>query len=742
MESFEQYNEITGDITDIIYKNEANGYTVCVVKTKEGEITLVGNLPFVNQGERIKAYGFWVQHKDYGDQFKVVTFEKCLPDTCETIEKSLASGLIKGIGPVTAKKIVEKFGLDTMKIIDTQPDKLAEVKGISLKKAQEIGQSYKEKAEAQRMILAFQDYGITPGVAMKIYGVFGNQALQRVKENPYCLTEEVFGIGFKTADVIAMKMGIDMSSDSRVTAGIRYVLSQGAVAGHTYLPEDLLIEKTSELLGVYKDQVEHLLAGLVVDKHVVIEQTDDGRNIYLAAFYTAEKNAAIKLLRLAEVEYHYGDASLDERINRLEVKNNIKLDETQREAVKLAVSNGVLVITGGPGTGKTTIINTIIGLLKEDKKVFLLAAPTGRAAKRMTQATGYEAKTLHRLLEIGYREEGHDETALFARNEENPLIADVIIVDEMSMVDILLMNHLLKAITPGTVLIMVGDANQLPSVGPGNVLRDIISSEKIKKIKLTQIYRQNENSMITLNAHHINNGRMPEMNNRNGDFFLLTKNSTEKLVSTVVDLCTTRLPNTYGYNPMEDIQVLTPLRKGAAGVNEMNIRLQAVLNPKKHGRREYKFRDFTYREGDKVMQIKNNYDLTWVMCNNDSIWGEGIFNGDMGIIEELDDEARSAKIIFEDRYVYYDYALFEELEPAYAITVHKSQGSEFPAVVLPIYPGPPMLMTRNLLYTAVTRAKSLVVIVGNEAVLESMVNNVRELKRYSGLKNKLIVFSE
>ncbi|HBN85931.1 MAG TPA: ATP-dependent RecD-like DNA helicase [Clostridiales bacterium] len=742
MESFEQCTEITGDITDIIFKNEANGYTVCVMKTKEGEVTAVGNLPFVNQGDRVKVTGVWVQHKDYGDQFKVVAFEKCQPDTCETIEKSLTSGLIKGIGPVTAKKIVEKFGLDTLKIIDTQPDKLAEIKGISLKKAQEISKSYKEKAEAQRIILAFQEYGITPGYAMKIYGVYGNQALNRVKEDPYCLTEEVFGIGFKTADTIAMKMGMDMSSDSRVTAGIRYVLSQAAGAGHTYLPENLLVEKTSALLGVLSDQVEHLLAGLVVDKHVIIEQTDSGRNIYLSVFYTAEKNAALKLLRLAEVEYHYDSTSLDDRINRLEIKNNITLDDTQKEAVKQAVTNGVLVITGGPGTGKTTIINTIIGLLKEDKKEFSLAAPTGRAAKRMTQATGYEAKTLHRLLEIGYKEEGNDETALFARDEENPLAADVIIIDEMSMVDILLMNHLLKAITPGTVLIMVGDANQLPSVGPGNVLRDIISSEKIKKIKLTRIYRQNENSMITMNAHHINSGNMPEVNNRDGDFFFLTKNSTEKIVSTVVDLCTKRLPNTYGYNPMEDIQVLTPLRKGTAGVYELNLRLQGMLNPKRSDRREYKFRDFTYREGDKVMQIKNNYNLTWVMNNNDSIWGEGIFNGDMGIIEDMDDEAKTAKIIFEDRYVYYEYALFDELEPAYAITVHKSQGSEFPAVVLPIYPGPPMLMTRNLLYTAVTRAKDLVVIVGNQAVLQGMVNNVRELKRYCGLKNKLIVFSE
>jgi exodeoxyribonuclease V alpha subunit len=742
LEQIEQLIDLTGNVTDIIFKNEANGYLVCVLKTKEGKITVVGNLPFVNEGDRIKVTGYRVQHRDYGEQFKVVSFEKCEPDTHESIERSLASGLIKGIGPVTAKKIVEKFGNDTLKIIETQPDKLAEIKGISLKKALEIGKAYKEQAEAQRIILQFQEYGISPGYAMKIYRVFGNQALQRVRENPYCLTEEVFGIGFKTADNIAMKIGIDMASDSRVEAGIRYVLSEAARSGHTYLPEPVLVGKTAALLGVLQDQVEHLISGLAVDKKITVEQTESGIHIYLSAFYIAEKNVALKLLRLAETEFPADEETLDLRIGVLEKMNNITLDETQKEAVKMAVTSGLCIITGGPGTGKTTIINTIIGLMKEDKKVFLLAAPTGRAAKRMTQAIGHEAKTIHRLLEIGYMEEGNDDSLEFARNESNPLIADIVIIDEMSMVDILLMNHLLKAIIPGTRLVLIGDSNQLPSVGPGNVLRDIITGGKFKTVQLNRIYRQNEDSMITLNAHYINSGKMPEMNNQKGDFFFLSKNSPEKLASTVVELCAYRLPNAYGYDPMKDIQVLTPIRKGIAGVNELNVRLQEVLNPKKPGLGEYKFKDFTYRVGDKVMQIKNNYNLQWVMNDNESVWGEGIFNGDIGIIEELDDENRVAKIVFEDRYAYYDYGLFDELEPAYAVTVHKSQGSEFPAVILPVYPGPPLLMTRNLLYTAVTRARELVVIVGNKAALQGMVDNVRELKRYSGLKSKIIAYGE
>lgn len=732
---------IEGTIEDIIYKNEANGYTVCDIRGDKDVITCVGYLPFINAGETIKASGKWVKHPDYGDQFKVELYEKVMPKTVDAIEKYLSSGIVKGVGPATAAKIVQKFGSSTLDIISTDPKRLSEIKGISLDKALMIGHALDEQRGLRDVVMFLQEYGINPSACIKIYKAYAESAVSRIKENPYRLCEDIFGIGFKTADRIAMKLGIDPASRFRIRSGIKYILTQASSNGHTYLPENSLKEHASVLLETEAFDLEDALISLIFDKVVITDKSDKSNHVYLSSLYSAEQDVCKRLLNLSQIRFNKGFDNFGDKLDKLAKDEGIQLAQMQAEAIREALANGVLVITGGPGTGKTTIIKSIIKLLMEDGHKIALAAPTGRAAKRMSEATGFEARTIHRLLEIGYS--GDESELLFQRNENNPIEADVIIIDEVSMVDILIMNHLLKAVPPGARLILVGDADQLPSVGAGSVLQDIIGCNVIKTVRLTEIFRQAGESMITVNAHRINRGEVPILNARDKDFFFLPRNGLESIVRTVVDLCGRRLPDTYGFDPRKDIQVLSATRKGPAGVANLNLELQKKLNPPGRSKTEKASRAYVFREGDRVMQVKNNYTLRWVRPENNNIDGTGVFNGDMGMIRRINEDESNLEILFDDdRLVEYDYSILDEIEPAFAVTIHKSQGSEFPVVIMPVFQGPQVLMTRNLLYTAVTRAKKMVVLVGDEAFLHEMVYNKREALRYSGLSDKLKKFAD
>ena len=735
--------KIEGTVEEIIYSNEVNGYTVCDIKKEEDVITAVGFMPFINIGESIRITGKWVTHPDYGEQLKVEYYEKMLPETSDAIEKYLASGIIKGVGPATAKKIVGKFGEDTLNIIQFNPERLSEIKGINLDKALRIGRTFEEQRGLMKVVMFFQEHGISSAYSTKIFKAFGENTIEEIKTNPYKLVGESFGIGFKTADRIARSLGIEPGSKHRISSGIKYVLSQAAVNGHSFVPEEQLREYASELLEVNLEGIDGALISLILDKSVCVESDGQGRKIYLSAFYYAEIGVCKKLGEVASVCFNGGLEDFDKRIFQVQEEEGIVLAEKQKEAVREALVNGVLVITGGPGTGKTTIIKSIIKLLSAEGYEIALAAPTGRAAKRMTEATGFEAKTIHRLLEIGYM--GDNSELVFARDENNPIDADVVIIDEMSMVDILLMNHLLKAVMPGTRLVLVGDTDQLPSVGAGNVLKDVISSGVIPTVKLSEIFRQAEESMIIVNAHKINRGEYPHLNKKDKDFFFLSRAGGEDIVNTIVELLGKRLPNSYGYDPLKHIQILTPTRKGPVGVANLNLQLQKVLNPPGKNKNEKAFGGFTFREGDRVMQIKNNYNLKWEKAGNSRSEGVGVFNGDTGIIQSIDEEEQAIRVLFEDeKLVDYDFSILDELEPAFAITIHKSQGSEFPVVVIPLLQGPQVLMTRNLLYTAVTRARDLVILTGSDSVLREMINNDREAKRYSDVAEKLkkSVFNE
>lgn len=727
---------VEGVVEDIIYSNEITGYMVCDIKCDQNTVTAVGYMPFLNIGETVKITGKWVNHPEYGDQLKVELYEKLLPQTEEAIEKYLASGVIKGIGPATAARIVKAFGKDTLDIINFRPQMLAEVKGISLDKAIRIGQAFEEQKGLRNVVLFLQEYGISPACCMKIHKALGDKAVDEIKQNPYRLSDDIFGIGFRTADRIAMSLGVDPASKFRICSGIKHVLSQAAGNGHTYFPEDKLKEHTSQLLQTNLADIEDSLVSLVLDKAIVAEKQDGINRLYLSSFFNAELGVCKKLIELTLVDFDSKMEDVDGKLRMIETEEGIELAGMQKTAISEALKNGVLVITGGPGTGKTTIIKSIIRLLEREGHKIVLAAPTGRAAKRMSEATGYEARTIHRLLEIGYT--GDDRDLLFQRNESNPLEADIIIIDETSMVDVLLMNHLLKAVPPGARLILAGDTNQLPSVGAGNVLNDIIGSGLVKTVRLTEIFRQAQESMIIVNAHRINSGELPYLNAKDKDFFFVPRSNAESVVRAVTDLCARRLPDTYGYEPMRQIQVLTPTRKGPAGVVNLNAELQKVLNKPAKTRCEKEFRDYIFREGDRVMQVKNNYNLRWVKAGQSYIDGTGVFNGDTGIIKKIDEKEQVIEVAFEeDRLVEYDFAILDEIEPAFAVTIHKSQGSEFPVVVMPVVPGPQVLMTRNLLYTAVTRARDLVVLVGDEGTLAEMVANEREMLRYSGLMDKL-----
>ncbi|QSZ27960.1 ATP-dependent RecD-like DNA helicase [Aceticella autotrophica] len=725
--------EIEGIVEEIIFKNEQNGYTVLELAIKDGAVTAVGYMPYVTIGETLKIEGEWTSHPDYGNQIKVERYETITPATLNGMERFLASGLITGIGPVMAKKIVNKFGLDSLNIIETKPEMLKEIPGIGEERVKKIFESYEKQKGLREIMIFFQGYGISTTNAIKIYKQYGQDAIALIKQNPYRLADEIYGIGFRTADKIAFSMGIDAHSSYRISSGTKYVLMQYAANGNTYVPKDILIEETAKLLNVEEEEVEDSLVLLVQGDKVRFETFEDGMiGVYYVPYHVAEVNTAQKIINMVLTEVQPVDLNIKQEIEKIEKEMGIALAENQKIAVEEAVKNSILIITGGPGTGKTTIINFIIRLFEKYGKSVILAAPTGRAAKRMTEATGKEAKTIHRLLEYSYSDE---EGRGFAKDEKNPLTQDVIIVDEASMMDILLMNALLKAIPLSTRLILVGDIDQLPSVGAGNVLRDIIDSGMVKVIRLKEIFRQGKESLIIINAHMINKGEYPSYNDKNSDFFFIPQDTQEEILKTILDLSKRRLPDAYGFNPMSDIQILSPMRKGLIGVINLNNELQKCLNPKRKGIEEKQMKDFIFRVGDRVMQVKNNYKMKWLKGDEK---GEGVFNGDMGVIKRIDSEEQKISVYFDDdKLVEYDFSDLDELNLSYCVTVHKSQGSEFPAVIMPMSFGPPMLLTRNLLYTAVTRAKKLVVIVGQEKYLKYMIDNNLISERFSGLLQKL-----
>ena len=728
--------KLAGYVEHIIYRNADNGYTVLNLVNGEDEITCVGIFSTIAEGENIEATGDYTDHPTYGTQFKVVSFEEKAPEDQEAIERYLGSGAIKGIGLAMAARIVRRFKEDTFRIIEEEPERLVEVKGISERKAMEIASQVNEKRDLRQAMIFLQQFGITMNLAVKIYNKYGQEVYGILKENPYRLADDIEGVGFRTADDIAAKAGIRTDSDFRVRSGILYTLLQASGEGHTFLPQEELTAKTSELLGIDKEIIEKNYMDLSIDRKIIMKQSGDQVQIYSSSFYYMEANTAT-MLRKLDITYDVADAEIEQRIHNIEKQTGMQLDEHQVQAVKEAVRNGLLIITGGPGTGKTTTINTIIRYFEIEGMDIFLAAPTGRAAKRMSETTGFEARTIHRMLELNGGMEG---SAGFERNETNPLETDVVIIDEMSMVDITLMNSLLKAIAPGTRLILVGDINQLPSVGPGSVLKDIIQSEAFNVVMLTKIFRQASTSDIIVNAHKINRGEEVSLDNKSMDFFFLKRYEADIIINVVLQLVKQKLPKFVDATPY-DIQVLTPMRKGLLGVERLNGILQQYLNPPDKSKREKEHGDMVFREGDKVMQTKNNYQLEWEICTKFGLTvdkGMGIFNGDMGIITEINDFAETMTVEFDEgRKVEYSYKLLDELELAYAITIHKSQGSEYPAVVIPLLNGPSMLMNRNLLYTAVTRARKCVTLVGNDATFNQMIQNTSQQKRYSGLCDRI-----
>ena len=688
---------LAGYVEHIIYRNADNGYTVLNLVSGEDEITCVGIFSAIAEGENIEAQGEYTEHPTYGQQFKVTSFEEKAPEDEEAIERYLGSGAIKGIGLAMAARIVRRFKEDTFRIIEEEPERLAEIKGISNRKAMEIASQVNEKRDLRQAMIFLQQYGITMNLAVKVYQAYGQDVYGIIRENPYRLADDIDGVGFRTADEIAARVGIRMDSDFRVRSGILYTLLQASGEGHTYLPETELTPRASKLLNVTAEQVEKQYMDLAIERKIILKQMEDQTQIYAASFYYMEANTATMLKRL-NVSYDVSDAEIEQQIRGIEKKSGMTLDEHQVTAVKEAVRNGLLVITGGPGTGKTTTINTIIRYFELEGLEIFLAAPTGRAAKRMSETTGFEARTVHRMLELNGGAEG---SGGFERDESNPLEADVIIVDEMSMVDISLMYSLLKAISVGTRLILVGDVNQLPSVGPGSVLRDIIQSHACNVVMLTKIFRQASTSDIIVNAHKINHGEEVILDNKSMDFFFLKRYDADVIINVVLQLIKQKLPKFVDATPY-DIQVLTPMRKGLLGVERLNGILQRYMNPPANDKVEKEYGSTVFREGDKVMQTKNNYQLAWEIRTKFGLTvdkGLGIFNGDMGIIRQINDFAEQMIIEFDEgRMVEYPYKLLDELELAYAITIHKSQGSEYPAVVIPLLGGPMMLMNRNLLY--------------------------------------------
>ena len=736
---------IEGYVDHIIFRNQDNGYTVMVVVTEDEELTCVGSFQYMNEGETIKAFGHYTEHPSYGRQFAMSSYEVVVPQDSQAMERYLASGAVKGIGAALAARIVRRFKEDTLRIMEEEPERLAEVKGISLRKAQEISDQIVEKSDMRKAMMFLQQYGISLSLGGRIYKQYGPQMYHVLKENPYQMAEDVDGIGFKIADEIAGRIGILPDSDYRIRSGLLYILTQASAEGHVYLPQKLLLRRASALLGVEESYMEKHIMDLAIERKVVIkeivsDEEEPEQIVYASQFYQVELHVA-QMLKELDLKEEINQDKLRLQLDELESAEEITLDEKQRQAVMQAASNGLLVVTGGPGTGKTTTINAIIRYFEQQDEEILLAAPTGRAAKRMTETTGYEAKTIHRLLELsGMPEDQAQKGIHFERNAQNPLEADVIIIDEMSMVDIFLMHALLSAIMPGTRLILVGDVNQLPSVGAGSVLKDIISSGQFAVVELTKIFRQASQSDIVVNAHKINKGIPVTLDNKSMDFFFLKRYDANVIIRVLIALIQNKLPKFVNATPYE-IQVLTPMRKGLLGVERLNTILQQYLNPPDNQKREKEHGQGLFREGDKVMQIKNNYQTEWEIRGIGGIRiekGVGVFNGDTGIIREINTFAETLTVEFEERrFVEYPFKQLDELELAYAITIHKSQGSEYPAVVIPLLNGPKMLMNRNLLYTAVTRARKCVTLVGDEKTFWEMEENQMEQSRYTTLDLRL-----
>lgn len=728
-----------GYVEHIVFRNAENGYTVFQLVTEEEELTCVGTFAVLSEGELIQVEGTMKEHPLYGEQLQAERYEILAPEDETAMERYLGSGAIKGVGAALAARIVRRFKGDTFRIIEEEPERLAEVKGISERKAMEISEQMEEKKELRQAMIFLTQYGISMSLAVRIYEKYGMKTYQVVQENPYRMAEDLTGVGFKIADEIAQRIGIHTNSDYRIRSGLLYVLQQACGEGHTCLPGDRLLQKTSELLQVEESQIEVQMMNLCMDRKLIIKEKDGIPMVFYSQYYYTELNIA-KMLHDLNLVCPMEEEVILKKIRRIEEEERIELDEMQRKAVMESVKNGLLVITGGPGTGKTTTINTIIRYFESEAMEILLAAPTGRAAKRMTEATGYEAVTIHRLLELSGAPSENPGQAAFERNEKNPLEADVVIIDEMSMVDVFLMNALLRAVMPGTRLIMVGDINQLPSVGAGAVLKNIIRSEAFHVVMLTKIFRQASQSDIIVNAHKINRGEQVVADNQSKDFFFLERQDPNVILRVVLALVQEKMPK-YVHAKPYDIQVLTPMRKGALGVEHLNEVLQRYLNPPSSEKEERQTGKGLFREGDKVMQIKNNYQLEWEARNRYGITidkGKGIFNGDMGIMTRIDPLAEVAEVLFDDyRTVTYGFEELNELELAYAVTVHKSQGSEYPAVVIPLLTGPRMLMNRNLLYTAVTRAKSCVTLVGSRDTFSKMIENSSEQTRYSGLEDRI-----
>ena len=734
---------INGFVEKVVYRNAENGYTVVNISVEGDDVVCTGYFSDITEGDQIIAEGSFVEHKQYGIQFTVASYEIKEPETSVAMEKYLGSGIIKGVGPALSAKIVKKFGDETFNIIEREPERLAEIKGITEKKAIEIGSQFEEKKEFRNAMIFLNQYGVSNALAMKIYKEYGIKVMKIVRENPYRLADDIAGVGFKTADEIALRMGFSPESSMRMKAGISFALSMAASNGHTYLLYEDLYEESKRLLGISEAEFENDIYELTIERKIVLKEVKGERRVYNNNLYYMELTVARKLLDLnAKSENNY--KVMEAKVKEVEAKTGIKLGDLQRKAVYEAVESGLVIITGGPGTGKTTTINAIIKLFEMQNMEILLAAPTGRAAKRMTETTGMEAQTIHRLLELnGNPEEGG--SMRFERNELNPLEADVIIIDEMSMVDIYLMYSLLKAVTVGTRLILVGDVNQLPSVGPGKVLKDIISSEKFNVVRLSEIFRQAAESDIITNAHKINAGQSIRLDNKSKDFFMLSMSSSIQIQRALVSLIAEKLPP-YVDATKYDIQVLTPSRKGELGVENLNKILQQYINPPAPGKREKQWGEVIFRENDKVMQIKNDYQMEWKIVTKKGLTikeGSGVFNGDCGIIREINEFAGTVTVEFDEgKLVEYTGATLEELELAYAITIHKSQGSEYPAVIIPLLNAPRPLLNRNLLYTAVTRARKCVTIVGSENSVNEMIQNESEMKRNSGLVDSIIEMEE
>ena len=737
--------EIEGVLSEIIYQNEVNGYTVGVIETEDEQITVVGYLPFIKKGDTLKITGKFVEHKDYGEQFKIETFEKLMPQTLSALEKYLANGNIKGIGPATATKIIEKFGEETIHVLKFEPEKLAQIKGISKDKAVEISESFVENWEVWQIVGFLERFGIGAENAKKVYDMLGANAIAEIEADPYILIDISRGVDFKQIDQMAIKLGIERENQKRVKSGIKYALIKITYNGHCCTLESNLIEYVKTLLNVNEAVIQDGIVNLKVNNEIVVENRNDEKWVYLYSFYKAENQIAERILKLDKAKNMKKVSNIEKELKLVEEKTDIMLSEKQKEAIRAINDNNVTIITGGPGTGKTTIIKSIIEIYKQKKYKIVLCAPTGRAAKRMTETTGEEASTLHRLLEIGKV----DEESLFKKDSEYqgaPIDGDIIIVDEVSMVDMFIMSYLLDCIYLGTKLILVGDSDQLPSVGPGSVLQDLIASEKIVTVHLDKIFRQAAKSKIIVNAHRVNNGKGfiskedPELEkDSKQDFYFIKENSQEKILEEVLSLCNGRLKKFGDYDFFENIQVLSPTKKGLLGTKEMNKALQNELNPHREGENEKASMGAIFRIGDRVMQIKNNYDISWERRSDGSVEiGNGVFNGEMGTITNIDEKQKNVRVKFDDEKVcWYEFNELEQLEHSYCITIHKAQGSEFDVVIMIIPQAAPMLLTRNLLYTGFTRAKKLLIVIGNDRIIDFMIRNVDSKKRNTGLEYKL-----